>query len=167
MDLNFMAFLTGLKQFAEMLQRVTPFIAGVTGVLFIIKALWMAIKCTDRGSRGDPAVSPGRVLGWMVVGAFLAMFSRTATDFQSMTDVGLRASVAYSAVGASGSPIWELGQQVVCAWLMAIGIIFIYVGGLKLSKIVSGKSDGSGDPLWAAIWHIIGGGVCINLGTLG
>lgn len=105
-----------------------------------------------------------------LIGAMLLTFHRTVSDTVSLVGgagSGVRSTLAYvGGARGGGDAFWGLVLKAAFLWLAVVGVIAIFRGLLLWVKAGSGQSSGGGsDDAWSGFWHVLAGGIAINLGT--
>lgn len=165
--------LVGVKAFAS---SFIPVIAGYASVLagFVIigSAISNFTKLGDGNYRGtESGVTWGSVGLRLLIGGMLLQLS---TSMQGVSEMlfGLpiqdyRGVLAYANARSAGGPgPWAQVMEVALLWVVLLGWVAAFRGFLQWNTAASGGggSGGSaGDYFWKGLWHIIGGGVAINL----
>lgn len=142
-------------------------LAFVLGLVLIGRAgLLMVYGREGRGVHDD--VPMGSVVTHLLIGAAFVQFARTVkNNLEVLGGAGseVRTALAYVQASASGSQVVALGIATAMAWLGAIGIAAVFRGLLLWKSGGDGSNrGGGGEVFWRGLWHIVGGGVCINIG---
>lgn len=161
------AALTSMAALQGPLRTALSAIAVLAGIFLFATAGRALIK----GGRGQDEGPNLPAIGIsMFVGAALVQFSRSITDTSSGLLAGAGSEVRTmmtSAIGAgTGGPFWTLLMSTCLVWIATIGAVGMFRGFLLWNKAGSGDSQGGqGDYFWRGLWHIIGGAICINIGS--
>jgi hypothetical protein len=160
-----------LNELAALARAAVPAVAAVlfmVGAFFIARAghlMWMGRD--GRGAQDDVPI--GAVLGNLLVGAALMQLNRTISNTRDTLGgfgTEIRSAMAYMADGAGQqAAIYKLALATAFAWLALLGICAVVRGLLMWRELAAGANRGGGDNLaWAGMWHILGGGILINIG---
>lgn len=160
-----------LNELAALARAAVPAIAMLLfmlGMFFVARAgylMWMGRD--GRGVQDD--VPLGAVLGNLLVGAALIQLNRTiANTRETLGGFGteIRSAMAYMAEGAGQqAAVYKVALTTAFAWLALIGVCAVVRGLLMWRDLAVGANRGGGDNLaWAGMWHIVGGGILINIG---
>ena len=118
-------------------------------------------------NRGRDEVPFGAVATNLFIGAALITFARSVSNTQELlggAGTGVRGAVAYVAPAAGGS-IWTRALAAAFMWVSAVGACAVFKGLLLWHELGGGGNrGGGGDLFWKGLWHILGGGLAINMG---
>jgi hypothetical protein len=160
-----------LEKLGALAQAAAPAIGVLlfmVGMCFVARSgyiMWMGRE--GRGVNDD--VPMGAVLGNLFVGAALIQLNKTVSNTrEALGGAGsdVRSAMQYMASGAGdAAAVYKIAMGTAFAWLALIGICAIVRGLLMWRELAAGGNRGGGDNLtWAGLWHIVGGGICVNIG---
>ena len=165
MAIDLQAISETLKTFAQegtsfiyIMALTAGMILGLTGLMDIVK----------KGKAGGY----GQEKGWGAIAGRLVIASCLVTLAQKLDLIiatngsvePIKQALAYaqgSAGGGGGGPL-SIVWAVISTWIVFLGTAGFMRGFLLLDKASQGGQD-SGDNLWRALWHIVGGALCINI----
>lgn len=164
MNIDLQAIADNLKGFAQEGTSFIYILAMATGVVLGLIALMDIVK-KGKGGYGQDK-SWGAICGRLLIASCLVTLAQkleviVATNGSTEP---IRQALDYvqgtSGGGANGplTFIWA----VISAWLVFMGTAGFMRGFLLLDKASQGGQD-SGDNMWRALWHIVGGALCINI----
>lgn len=164
-----------VQGFIDLAQEMLPLL-GMLGALIGLYLIGSAgvsmFKAAGDGrsmQSGSEAPVGQVVVVRCLIGSLLLTFNRTVENTVALTGgagAGVRETLAYSAGQGAGGGFWALVLQAAFLWLAVVGVIAIFRGLHLWVKAGSGQSSGGGsDDVWAGVWHILAGGIAINLGT--
>lgn len=138
----------------------------------VLAGLWLfasAGRALIKPDRGEESPNLGAVAVKLFAGAALIQLSRSIEDTRNGLLAGagteVRQMMAY-AIPASNGGIWGLVMSTCLVWVATIGCFAVFRGFLLWNKAGSGDSSGGqGDFFWRGLWHILGGSICINMGS--
>lgn len=163
-----------VQAFIAFAQEVLPLlaVAGALVGLYLIGSagfeMWAAGADGRSMRRSSEAPVMQVVAVKSVIGALLLTFGRTVDMTRELTGgagAGMRQSLAYAVTSSSASGFWGLVLQAAFLWLAVIGTIAVFRGFLLWVRAGSGEGGKGSDLQWAGFWHIVAGGIAINLGT--
>ena len=161
------ALLNSASAFAVQLRPVLSAISVLAGlVLFAI-----AGKLLIKGGRGMDEGPNFVAIGTSIfIGAALIQIARSIDDTRTGLLAGagseIRGAMTAAGVIPAGAGIWGLLISTCLVWVATLGAFGMFRGFLLWHKAGSGdQQGGSGDYFWRGLWHILGGAICINLGT--
>ena len=157
-----------LTEFRAMAAAVFPMLLALgLGVGFFLIGRGGYLMAFGDPQRGRDEVPFGAVVANLFIGAALITFARTVSNTQEVlggAGTGVRAAVAYVAPSA-GTSIWGLALAAAFMWVSAVGACAVFKGLLLWHELGSGGNrGGGGDQFWKGLWHILGGGLAINMG---
>ncbi|TXI24226.1 MAG: hypothetical protein E6Q67_03130 [Roseateles sp.] len=139
----------------------------VTGLVLIGQAGKLLVDAGGPNSQHE-SVPIGFVLTKTFIGAMLLSFMRSvnmaASDLLAGAGADARTTLAYYAPANSGGGIWGLVLNVCFLWVGVMGACAIFRGLYKWHAAGSGKSQTRGDDFWSGLWHIVFGGIAVNMG---
>lgn len=162
-----------VQSFMEVSRAFMPFlgIAGALTGLYLIGSAGVTMfkaGANPQGHQGDAPVGQV-VLVKSIIGALFLQFSRSVEmtrELMGGAGVGVREGLAYAVPAQAGGGFWGAVMAAGFLWLSVIGTIAIFRGFLLWVKAGSGEnSRGGGDDTWAGFWHIVAGGIAINIGS--
>jgi len=166
MKIDLVAIFGYLNDFAAVLIPLFS-VFGVLAGLVLFGSAAKALVWNRRGGMQEevPLASVGVQ---MFIGACLFQFGTsidwTRSGMLGGAGSGTRAAMALVTPGSSST--WNLLLDTSFLWLAAIGVAGMFRGFLLWNKAGSGDNQGgSGDFFWRGLWHILGGAICINIGT--
>lgn len=131
-------------------------LAQITGELLVALALFRAYRMSnDSHQTGIAGVVTPVIIGGMLI----AWSSTTKMVSESL-------GLSGGALGFKPSNTSGYGQQVIDAALVGIsllGTLSVFRGLLKWKDAGEGNHGNGGDPVWSGLWHIIGGGIAMNI----
>ena len=163
MAIDLQAISETLKTFA---QEGTSFIyvaALATGMILGLTGLMDIVKKGKAGGHGQEK-SWGAIAGRLVIASCLVTLAQKldliiATNGSSEP---IKQALAYAQGTAGGGGTLSLVWAVISTWVVFLGTAGFMRGFLLLDKASQGGQD-SGDNLWRALWHIVGGALCVNI----
>lgn len=162
------ALLSSAAAIAKAFIPVLSILAFVFGLVLIGRAgMLMVYGREGRGVHDD--VPLGSVVTHLLVGACLIQFARSVKNTLELlggAGTEVRSALAYVQSSAAGSQVVQLGIAAAMAWVAALGLVAVFRGLLlwKSAGDGSNRGGGDGDLFWRGLWHILGGGVCVNIG---
>lgn len=165
MAIDLQAISETLKTFA---QEGTSFIyvaALAAGMILGLKGLMDIVNKGKVGGHGQEK-SWGAIAGRLVIASCLVTLAQKldlviATNGSSEP---IKQALAYAqgTAGGGGGGALSLIWAVISIWVVFLGTAAFMRGFLLLDKASQGGQD-SGDNLWRALWHIVGGALCVNI----
>ena len=161
------AMLTSLSGFGVQLRTVLSAISVLTGLVLFAVAARMMLK----GGRGpDEGPNLPAIGTSMFIGAALIQIARSIEDTRNGLLAGTGSEVRAAMTGVmpagAGGGIWGLLMSTCLIWIATIGAVGMFRGFLLWNKAGSGdQQGGAGDYFWRGAWHVIGGAICINIGS--
>lgn len=158
-----------LNEMAAVASAIQPLLVavGVTAGLILIGQAGLLMVKGRNGSQDD--VPFGAVAGKLFIAACLMSFSRSISNtLELLGGAGseVRSAVAYVTPAGGGTEVWSLALNVAFLWVAAIGAVGAFRGFLLWHEMANGENrNGGGDLFWRGLWHIVGGGVAINMGS--
>lgn len=158
-----------LGQLGAVAQAAIPAVGVVmftVGMWFVARAghlMWMGRE--GRGQHDDVPI--GSVLGNLFVGGALIQLNKTVTNTRgTLGGAGSDVRSAMQLMASnSGSDIYNLAMATALIWLALIGVVAIVRGLLLWREVAAGANRGGGNnDVWGGAWHIIGGGILVNVG---
>lgn len=165
MDLT--ELLNNVQAMGVQLRTVLTAIAGLSGLILFAIAGRALVK-PGRGHDDGPNL-PAIAVN-LFIGASLLQIARSIDDTRNGLLAGtgreVREMMAYALPAGTGGNMWTLLMSTCLVWIATIGAIGMFRGFLLWNKAGSGEAQGgSGDYFWRGLWHIIGGAICINIGS--
>jgi len=163
------ALLSGLGAIARSAAPAIGVLRFMVGMFFVGRSGYLMWNGREgRGVHDDVPI--GAVLANLMVGAALIQLNQTIANTRStLGGAGseVRSTMLYMANSSGqGSAIYQLALTTAFAWLALLGIVAVVRGLLMWRELAAGTNRGGGDNLaWAGFWHVVGGGICINIGT--
>lgn len=158
--------LTEMAAVASLVQPLLVALGVTVGLFFVGQAGMLMVKGRD-GNGDDVPVVP--IVGKLFIAACLISFSRSVgntLDLLGGAGSEVRAAVAYVAPTNGGGDIWSIALNAAFLWVAAIGAVGVFRGFLLWQDMANGENrNGGGDLFWRGLWHILGGGVAINMGS--
>lgn len=159
--------LAGLKSFAI---AFIPVIAGPIAVFAGMVLIGSAVKMmafAEEESRSSGRGVWTKVGMRMLIGGGLLQLSST---MQGVSELLLgkpiesyRGVMAYAGAANVPGP-WAAVLEVCMLWVVLLGWVAAFRGLIQWNTAASGGGgQGAGDYFWKGLWHIVGGGVAINL----
>lgn len=153
-----------LVDFSEQAKALQDLIVGVQGigVAEIIGTLLIALALirANRAANPSSGVTIGQIISPLIIGGMLiAWHSTTKMVSESL-------ALSCGALGYKVGNASPYSQSVIDAVLILIsvfGSMAVLRGLLKWKDAGEGKHSSGGDPVWAGLWHIIGGGIAMNM----
>lgn len=164
MNIDIAAVFAELNSIALALLPLFSLFGIVAGLVLLAKAAKSLVWGGHNGQQ-DPEI--GAILGRMFMAACLIQFG-VSIDWTRdlLAGVGSGTRTAMSVIVTSSSPSWQAILDGSLLWLAVIGVAGMFRGFLLMDKAVSGDNQqNGGDFFWRGLWHIIGGAICINIGT--
>jgi hypothetical protein len=155
---------TAAKNIAESGKPVLIALGACLGLFFVFRA--GVILAT--GSKNAQQDMPwGKLVTNLVIAAFLLSFTRTlAIVDETLAGAGEDWRSALGGAAPSGGGAWGIFMQAALAWVAFLGMSAVFRGFLLWHKLGSGDNQNGGDDLfWRGLWHILFGGIAINIGT--
>lgn len=161
------AMLTAFQQVGRMVLPTLAVLAFLAGTFFVGRAGWLMVTGRDgRGPQDDVPI--GGVVANILAGGALVAFARTMTNMRDTlggAGTEVRAGLAYMASSAGNAPIITLAVAVAATWIAALGGVAIFRGVLLWRSMGQGDNrGGDGDLFWRGLWHLLAGGLCLNIG---
>lgn len=153
-----------LSEFHAVSQAAYPVLTALgyaVGMYFLVSAGREMFSPTD----ARDSVDKQKVVADLAFGSIFVQIGRIIAEARSLMDDGgqVRAALAY-VMPQSGTGFFGLVLTVVMAWVALIGAIGVFRGFLLWRDMASGASrQGGTDLFWRGLWHIIGGGIAMNL----
>jgi hypothetical protein len=162
------ALIQGLGAIAVAAAPAIGVLLFVVGMFFVARSGYLMWRGREgRGVHDD--VPFGAVVANLFAGAALMQLNKTISNTrETLGGAGgeVRAAMQYMASGAgSAAPIYQMALGAAFAWLALIGICAVVRGLLMWRELAAGGNRGGGDNMaWGGFWHIVGGGICVNIG---
>jgi hypothetical protein len=161
-----------IAQVTALARVIIPLFAvlGVLSGLAIIASAARMLLVGGSGRFGSGQEDPSlmAVAIKLFIGACLIQFSTSigwTRDVLAGAGTEVREAMAY-VVPAGGNGVWTQVLAACLLWVATIGVAAMYRGFLLWNKAGSGENQGGdGDYFMRGLWHILAGGVCINIGT--
>lgn len=170
LSLDLMALFRAFNEVAAVLLPLFSAAGVLMGLYLIASAAVLMVK-GDRSSGAD-MVPIGKIAIRSLIGAMFLQFAVSVDWALEMTGgVGSGArSYLMSAAPASGtgSAFWAALVGAGMLWVAVVGVAGIFKGLLLWSKAGDGDQVGAGgqqDYGWRGLWHVLGGAVCVNIGS--
>jgi len=136
----------------------------IAGIILLMIGISRLLKSEQEGPRGPMGL--GTIMTFMVAGILLSVNQTVGAAVNSIFDGGALtyAGLAYTA-GMDGDAVGH--SNAVIGAIMAFVAIVGWISFIRGFFIIRGVSEGSGQAsMMAAVTHIIGGAVAINLGGI-
>jgi hypothetical protein len=153
------------------LQSVAAALIDLFGVLCLLFGVVLMGSSARLLVKGDPRTGEPNLLAVFVrsvIGACLMQFAHMVSMVQEElggTGSGVRTAMLDSVPASSGNGLWGVALGAILMWVACIGGFAMIRGFLLWNKAGSGDSQaGGGDAFWGGFWHILAGGVCMNMG---
>lgn len=161
------AALNALSAVAVAMGPLLTVVSGLMGTFLIIRAGFLMVNGREgRGVHDDVPV--GQVLTYALIGGCLVQFARTlANTRELLAGAGseMRNVMAYVVGQAAPSPLYTAALQAAFLWVGVLGIIAVLRGFYIWRGLASGNNaSAQNDPFFSGLWHILGGGICVNVG---
>lgn len=158
------AFFGALKTFAS---EGTDFIYAISMVVGLILGLMGIMDIIKKGASGSHGQekSWGGIAGRLIAASCLITLANKldmiVSTNGSVEPVKQALAYAQGGVGGGGGPL-SFVWAALSMWVVFIGTAGFMKGFVLFDKASQGGHE-SGDKVWAAVWHIIGGALAINL----
>ena len=162
------ALIQGLGAIAVSAAPAVGVLMFVVGMIFVGRAGYLMWRGGEgRGIHDD--VPLGAVLANLLAGAALMQLNATISNTRETlggAGADVRAAMQYMASGpGDATPVYQVALGAAFAWLALIGICAVVRGLLMWRELSAGGNRAGGDNMaWGGLWHIVGGGICINIG---
>lgn len=157
-----------LGDFARSSASAVGVLLFTLGLFFISRGGYLMWRGREgRGAHDDVPIAA--VLANLGSGAALLQLNATVSNTRrTLGGFGseVRTAMQYVAINpAGGSQVYQLALATALSWVALIGICAIVRGLLKWRELAAGANRGAGEDLaWSGLWHVLGGGVCVNVG---
>lgn len=165
MAIDLQAISDTLKTFA---QDGTGFIYVAALGVGVVLGLMGLIDIVNKGKKASYVQEKG----WGAISMRLVIASCLITLAQKLDMIiatngdsePIKQALAYAQGSAGGGASGPLAfiWAVISAWMVFLGTAGFMRGFLLLDKASQGGQD-SGDNVWRALWHIVGGALCVNI----
>lgn len=160
------ALLNSLAQIGVLVVPLLVVLGVLGGLALFGRAGYLMVM--GRGGGGPHDVPFADVGISMLIGACLIQFSRSVNSTRELLGGAgseVRAAMTYMATGGGGSAFATLALNTALLWVGAIGAVGVFRGLLLWWEMGSGNNrGGGGESFWRGLWHILGGGLCVNIG---
>lgn len=168
MNGDFGTFLIKSMEFFRGLEKLLIGAPGQVGIvtfigyLLIAQALMRAWQMSD--SSGGPAQGKGfgYVLAPVIIGGMFLSWDNTAqmaAESLALTGGGIAYVPQAAAQAGYSQQLFEAVMQAV----KVFGMFSIARGLWKFKMAGEGDRGGQEDPVWGGLWHILGGGIAMNM----
>ncbi|AXA80623.1 hypothetical protein CE206_29060 (plasmid) [Achromobacter xylosoxidans] len=167
--MNIDSFLDGSLSFTEnMLGFIFRGLAVLTGVFFMYRALNLAVADSKGMREGRPLFGP--FVAHFMLGFFMLRLAGFSTDVIVLLSGGQpqppSSALSYLPPQISESNFWRKVALAIAAWVAMFGAIGVYRGLLLWRELADGNPNSNGDLMWRGLWHIVFGGIALNIGGL-
>jgi hypothetical protein len=162
--MNLEALLNSIKTFAQEGTSLIFTLSLFVGVLLGFFALKDLVKLGDRNSSNNKTM--GSIGLRLVIASCLITLAQKiqliiATN-GNVEPVRNALSYAQGTTSGGGNVIFTLIWATISMMVVFFGVAGVMRGFILLDKASQGGQD-SGDTVWRAVWHIIGGALCISI----
>jgi hypothetical protein len=146
-------------------------VAYACGLFFLYQGGRTLVQAGREGSpyTEESQMPWGKLATHFLVGACLLQFGWSIDNTRELlagAGEGWRTSLTAIAPSAGGG-IWDVFMKAALTWLFANGAAAVFRGFLLWHQLGAGEnSNGKGDLFWRGLWHIIFGGVLMNIGGI-
>jgi hypothetical protein len=167
MDLDINSMLTNMSAISQAFWPLLAALGDVYGLILIGQAGKLLIDAGGPNSHHE-SVPYGAIGTKALIAAFLLSFTQSvnlfSNDLMGGAGSNARSVLSYYAPTSSGGGVWALAINVCFIWVGVMGACAIFRGLHKWHSAGSGKSQSTGDDFWAGLWHIVFGGIAVNMG---
>jgi hypothetical protein len=167
MDFDIVGLLQSMSAVAQAFKPLLVAAGYTTGLLLIALAAKLMIESGGPHSKYDSAPL-GIIATHCLIAGFLMSFTRTlqmmSLDLLAGVGGDARTALAYVAPQTGSGGVWALALNACFLWVGAMGAIAVYRGLWKWHSLGSGDNHSKGDEFWAGLWHILFGGIAVNMG---
>lgn len=147
------------------LHSVLSFFAFVAGMVFIMIGISRLLKSAQEGAKGPGGI--GTIMTFIMGGALISyneLMGAATTSFTGDATTKAYATLQYT-TGMSGSEVGAAHAVItaVIKFMIVVGLISFVRGLFIVRSVAEGNQQAS---MMAAVTHIVGGALAVNLGPL-
>lgn len=167
--MNLDAILDGSPTFTQgILRLIFVGLSVLAGTCCFYLAARMCIAQSQGLREGRPLFGP--VVAHVLIGYFFLRLAGFSTDVIELLFGAApqqpSSALSYLPAQISQSNFWKRVALALVSWVAMFGGIAIFRGLLLWREMSNGNPNQNGDLMWRGLWHIVFGGIALNIGGL-